>query len=857
MCCANGTGFRICVTSGLFQRIGSIVLKDFRFAFRQLLQSKGFTITAVLTLALGIGANTAIFTLVHAVMLKSLPVADPAQLYRLGDDDNCCVIGGLQRHFSIYSYPLYTYLRDHTPEFASMTGFQAGLGRVGVRRGSGASEPFTDEYVSGNYFTTLGIRPFAGRLLSAIDDGPGAAPVAVMSYRAWQTYGADPAIIGSTLIIEGSPVTIAGVTPPGFYGDTLQPMPPDFWIPLADEPAIHGRNSLLAATDQQWLYIIGRVKPGVSIAATESRVTGELHDWLLAHDASTRDASARTAFDAMRVVLAPAGRGVSSLKDNYAQDLRLLITITGLVLLIACANLANLQLARGASLTIQVSIRAALGASRWTLLRQALAESILLALLGGAAGLLVAIELAAFLIGLAFPGVKYIPIDATPSLPVLAFTFLLSLITGIVFGVAPAWSASRADPAAALRGAGRSAAGRSTLPQRSLVVLQAAVSLVLLAGAGMMARTLSNLQNQSFGYNPNGRLIAHVDASLNGYAPEKIAAIYSNLERGLEQLPGVVNASLSLYSPMTGNNWQTGTWIEAHPNDHLDPSWDRVTPSFFDTIGARIVAGRKFDTRDTPDSTHVAIVNQAFAEKAFPNESPLGKRFGFQENHPDYQIVGVVENIRLRDLRRPTDPMFFLPLLQLSPKEWSKRDMARSNLIGDIELHASGPTGTLEAGMKRLFAQTDPNLTLLRVDTFNQLVEERMVHAHLIARLSELLGALAALLACVGLYGVTAYAVAQRTGEIGIRAALGATRGRVARMILGGALLQIAIALVVGIPASWAAGRVLGSQLYGVNNGDPVILGGAALLLLAAAVLASFVPAWRASTIDPARTLRA
>ena len=832
------------------------MIKDFRFALRQLLQSKGFTVTAVLTLALGIGANTAIFTLVHAVMLKSLPVADPSQLYRLGDDDNCCVIGGLQSRFSIFSYPLYVSLRDHTPEFASMAGFQADHARVGVRRGSGPSEPFTDEYVSGNYFTTLGIGPFAGRMLSNADDRPGAPPVAVMSYRAWESYGADPTIVGSTLIIEGAPVAIAGIAPPGFFGDTLGPMPPDFWIPLADEPYIRRRNSLLTAKDQYWLYIIGRTKPGASLAGGEARLNSELHEWLLANDPPGNATSRRT-FDAQHLALTPAGSGVSSLKDNFAQDLRLLIAITGLVLLIACANLANLQLARGASLTTQISIRAALGASRWTLVRQALCESVLLALMGGAAGLLVATELASFLIGLAFPGVKYIPIHAAPSLPVLGFTFLLSLITGVVFGVAPAWSASRADPAAALRGTGRSAAGRSTLPQRSLVVLQAAISLVLLTGAGMMARTLSNLQNQSFGYNPSGRMIAHVNASLNGYAPEKIGAIYTDLERELKQLPGVRNASLSLYSPMSGNNWQTGVWIEAHPDHAFSPSWDRVTASFFDTIGASIVAGRKFDARDMPDSTHVAIVNQAFAAKAFPNENPLGKRFGFQKNHPDYEIVGVVENIRLRDLRHPTDPMFFVPMLQISPKEWSNSGMARSNLIGDIELHVSGGATNLAGDIKRLFGQIDPNLTLIGLDTFDQLVEQRMVHAHLIARLIQLLGALAALLACVGLYGVTAYAVAQRTGEIGIRAALGATRGRVARMILGGALMQIAIALVFGIPGSWAAGRVLGSQLYGVGNGDPLILGAAALVLLAAATLASFVPAWRASTIDPARALRA
>jgi macrolide transport system ATP-binding/permease protein len=354
---------------------------------------------------------------------------------------------------------------------------------------------------------------------------------------------------------------------------------------------------------------------------------------------------------------------------------------------------------------------------------------------------------------------------------------------------------------------------------------------------------------------PQRPQVAHVNASLNGYAPEKIAAIYRDLERELEQIPGVHNASLSLYSPMSGNNWQTGVSLEAHPDLAFSPSWDRVTPSFFDTIGARIVAGRKFDERDRPGATHVAIVNQAFAKKAFPNEDPLGKRFGFS-HRADFQIVGVVENIRLRDLRHPTDPMFFLPLLQTEPKEWSDRGMARSNLIGDIELHVSRNVVGMAGEIQRIFAKIDPNLTLLRLDTFDQMVEGRMLHAHLIARLIELLGALAALLACVGLYGITAYTVARRTGEIGIRAALGATRARVVRLILGGALGQIAIGLAFGIPGSWVAGKVLGSQLYGVTNGDPIILGGAALSLVTAASLASFVPAWRASTIDPVRALR-
>ena len=835
-------------------------LQDLRFAIRQLWQSKGFTLTAVLTLALGIGANTAIFTLIHAVMLRSLPVADPQQLFRLGADDNCCVIGGHQSHFSIYAYPLYTYLRDQTPEFEQLAAFQAGLAKAGVRRQGGASEPFTSEYVSGNYFSMFGILPFAGRLLAPSDDQPGAPPAAVISYRAWeQRYGADPSIVGSVFVVDGVPFTIAGVAAPGFFGETLRPNPPDFWLPLAAEPTVRHQNSLLNRTDQHWLYIMGRLKPGASVSGLESRVNVELHQWFMANDPPRNEAE-RVDLDRQRITVTAGGGGVATMKQNYEQDLRLLIAITGLVLLIACANLANLQLARGAANASQMSVRVALGAQRERLVRQTLTESLVLSVVGGAAGLLVATELARFLIGLAFHGARFVPIEPTPSLPVLGFAFLLSLATGVIFGIAPAWSASRADPALALRGAGRSAAGRTTLPQRSLVVLQAAVSLVLLVGAGLMVKTLSNLANQSFGYRPQGRLIVNVNAALSSYAPEKIAAVYREIERQLRQINGVRNVSLSLYSPMEGNNWQSGVTLEDHP-EHLvnpSPSWDRVSPAFFETIGARLLRGRMFDERDTPDATHVAVVNQMFADKYFPNQDPIGKRFGLggPDHRADYQITGVVENVRFRNPRLPTPPMFFVPLLQMWKSEWADTGKSRSNMIGNIELQVAGSPADLGGQVQRALAQIDPNLTMLNMLSLDDQLGNQLGHERLMARLTTLFGLMALLLAAVGLYGITAYAVARRTSEIGIRTALGATRGRVIGMIVSGALRQIGLGLLIGIPGALACGRVLGNQLYGVKGTDPLILGGAALILVAAATLAGFTPALRASSVNPVDALR-
>jgi predicted permease len=717
--------------------------------------------------------------------------------------------------------------------------------------------PFTDQFVSGNYFSMFGLRPFAGRLLAPADDRPGAAPVAVMSYRAWaQQYGADPDVIGAAFVVDGAPVTIAGIAPPGFFGDTVGPNPPDFWLPLAAEPHIHGRNSLLSRTDQHWLYIIGRIKPGASTAALESRVNVELKQWLLANNPPT--GVSHHDFDGQHITVAAAGGGVALMKQHYEHDIRLLMAITGLVLLIACANLANLQLARGTANAAQMSIRVALGAQRARMVRQTLIESLVLAVMGGAAGLLVATELARFLIGLAFHGANYVPIDAAPSLPVLGFAFLLSLITGVVFGIAPAWSASRADPAAALRGAGRSAAGRSTLPQRSLVVLQAAISLVLLTGAGLILKTFGNLENQFFGFQPQSRMVAKVNAGFSSYAPEKIASVYRDMERQLREIPGVRNVGLSLYSPMSGNNWQSGVTLESQPDHMVSPSWDRVGPGFFETLGAHILRGRNFDERDTPDATHVAIVNQAFADKYFPNENPLGKRFGLGgvAHRADFQIAGMVENVRFRGLRLATPPMYFLPLLQMSKSEWSDIGKARSNLIRDIVLDVAVSTPDLASRMQRIFARIDPDLTLLDLVTMDDEIENLLGHERLIARLGELFGALALLLASVGLYGITAYSVAQRTGEIGIRTALGATRTRVIGMIVGGALRQIGAGLIIGIPAALAAGRVLADQLYGVKSYDPLVLGSAAAILIAAAAIAGLAPALRAGSIDPVAALR-
>jgi macrolide transport system ATP-binding/permease protein len=432
------------------------------------------------------------------------------------------------------------------------------------------------------------------------------------------------------------------------------------------------------------------------------------------------------------------------------------------------------------------------------------------------------------------------------------------VLTGVVFGLAPAWTASRADPAAALHGLGRGGSGRTTLPQKSLVVIQAALSLVLLAGAGLMVQTLRNLTGQQFGFAMEGARIVNVNSGFGGYAPEKLSTIYDAVDRQMRQIPGVRNVALALYSPMSGDNWQSSATLEARPEQKISPSWDRVSPSFFDTIGARIVRGRGFENQDTPAATRVAVVNQMFAVQYFPNEDPLGKRFGLggPEHRADYTIVGIVNDVRFRNPRGPARPMFFLPLLQMSAADWADKTLARSTLVHAVILRVEGNPAGLAARVQRTLGAIDPNLTMLSMYSASEMLGQLLSHEQMIGVLAQVFGILALVLASVGLYGLTAYSVARRTSEIGVRSALGATRGRIVVLILKGALAQVGIGLAVGIPAALAAGKLLADQVYGVRTSDPIVLTAAAVALSICAGIAGLIPAMRASSVDPVRALR-
>ncbi|HME01291.1 MAG TPA: ABC transporter permease [Terriglobia bacterium] len=847
------------------------LLSNLRYAVRQFRRSPVFTAAAILTLALGIGGTTAIFTLIHAVMLRSLPVSDPGRLYRVGEGDDCCVEGGPQDRWGFYSFPLYERLKAETPEFEETAAFQAGDWLQGVRReGDAAARPLRSEYVTGTYFSMLGVGAFGGRVFTPDDDKPGAPPVAVISHRVWQnTYAGDPSVVGSTFAIEGHPFTVIGVAPPGFFGETLRSDPPDIWIPLQQEPLVGGERSLLHQSVSAWLRMMGRLRPGASIVGMGPRLTGVLRQWMQ-HDSGY---PANWMPDVIRMLpkqvinVVPAGAGVAGMKEEYGRSLQILLAVCGLVLLIACANVANLLLARAVSRRGQTAIRLAVGATRRQIVAQALTESVLLAMGGGLVGILVAVAAARLLLRLAFQSAHFLPISPVPSLEVLAFAFGLALVTGAIFGAAPAWFATRTDPADALRGSGRSTSDHSSFARQGLLVLQAALSVVLVAGATMLARSLNKLEHQDFGYQVPGRVEVEIHNPPVGYTEPKLAALYRQLEARLNLLPGVQGSGLALYNPLT-DNWGEMIHVAGHPAPKMDEesgaSWDRVSANYLQNLGVTILRGRAFTAADNETSELVAIVNEGFVKRFFKKgEDPLDQHFGldFPENASTFRIVGIMRDAKFASwgLNRPAQPTFFVPLAQNVDykQELMKKIELGSHFIGGIMLVTRTPTGTLEPLLTRTLSEVDPNLTIVSVRTMQQQIDLRFDQERAVASLAGLFGMVALLLAAVGLYGVTAYTVAQRTNEIGIRMALGADRAKVVQLILHGAFKRVVIGLILGLPLALGAGRLISAQLYGVSSWDPLALTVAASALAISAFIAAIIPATRAASISPVTALRA
>jgi predicted permease len=846
-----------------------VLLQDLGYAFRQLRKTPGFTVTVLLTLALGIGANSAIFTLVNAILLHNLPVTNPKTLIRIGDKDDCCVNGGWHDDgdYSLFATGTYAMFKKNLPEFEELAAMESGYAwrPITVRRAGPqtVAKSVMGTFVSGNYFRVFGLSPAAGRLFVDADDQKGAPITAVMSYDAWQQdYAGNPGVVGSAFYINTKPATIIGVAPKGFYGDRIDTNPPKYFLPMNSMDAVIGAP-YFTDPDTEWAYIIGRIRPGTSVQALQAKVSTLLKQQFAPLKTFT-DQRAKQALPRTHVVLTPGGGGIQNMQDGYKDHLKLLQWIAALVLLVACANIANLLLVRGMSRRAELSIRSALGAQRSRIVRQLLTESVLLSGLGGLLGLAVSYLGTHALLALAFPDQHNMPVAASPSPLVIGFAFALSLVTGILFGLAPALMAARTHPAEALRSNARTTAHGASFLQRALVVLQAALSLVLLVAAGLFAESLNKAENVDMKLDATNRYIAHINPQAAGYKNTEVEPLYQTVVDRFHAIPGVLKVGLATYTPMEENNWGSGVKVQGDPDLNKGASWVKGTPEYFDSVGTHVVMGRSFTSQDTQNAPPVAVVNQEFVRQFFGNRNPIGHRFGFSgpgQAGMDgaHEIVGVVEDTTYTSVYWKNHAMYFLPLTQRAgnandPDDSLDKD--QSMYAGALVIQTAHPIAGFEKTVGDTLASINPNLTIVKFQTFQQQIDDRFVEERLIARLTSLFGLLALLLAAIGLYGVTAYTVVRRTPEIGIRMALGAARSRVIGTVMRGAMLQAVAGLAIGIPVAIFCVRYVKSQLYEITSVNLQVMSIAIGVLVLAAAVAGIIPARRAASIDPVRALR-
>jgi predicted permease len=846
-----------------------VLTQDLNYAFRQLRKTPGFTITVLLTLALGIGANSAIFTLVNAILLHNLPVTDPKTLIRIGDNDDCCVNGGWHDNgdYSLFATDTYYMFKKSLPEFEELAAMESGYAwrPVTVRRAGPqtVAKSVTGTFVSGNYFRVFGLSPAVGRLFMDADDQKGAPITAVMSYDAWQQdYAGDPSVVGSNFYINTKPATVIGVAPKGFYGDRIDTNPPKYFLPMNAMDAVIGAP-YFNDPDTQWAYIIGRIKPGTSIPALQAKASALLKQEYAPLKTFT-DQRAQKVLPLTHVVLTPGGGGIQNMQDGYKDHLKLLQWIAALVLLVACANIANLLLVRGMSRRAELSIRSALGAQRSRIVRQLLTESVLLSGMGGLLGLAVSYIGAHALLALAFPDQHNMPIHASPSPLVIGFAFGLSLLTGVFFGLAPALMAARTQPAEALRSNARTTAHGASFLQRALVVLQAALSLVLLVAAGLFAQSLNKAENVDMKLDATNRYIAHINPQAAGYKNTEVEPLYQAIVDRFHAIPGVQKVGLATYTPMEENNWGSGVKVQGDPDLNKGASWVKGTSEYFDSVGTHVVMGRGFTSQDTLNGPPVAVVNQEFVKQFFGKRNPIGHRFGFSGPGQagmdgSHEIVGVVEDTTYTSVYWKNHTMYFLPLTQRSGSAndpTSPLDKDQSMYAGALVIQTAHPIPGFEKIVGDTLASINPNLTIVKFQTFQQQIDDRFISERLIARLTSLFGMLALLLAAIGLYGVTAYTVVRRTPEIGIRMALGAQRSRVIGMVMRGVILQALIGLAIGVPVAIFCVRYVKSQLFEITSVNPTVMAGAIGVLALAACIAGIIPARRAASINPVKALR-
>lgn len=831
--------------------------QDTRYGTRMLRKSPAFTAVAVLSLALGIGANTAIFTLLNSVLLKSLPVDRPEQLVLFADTtgEGTSVGDPPKAQWQRFSYPVYEYLRDRNESFEGLCAFRSGEARLGVRMGGGSGEAVElaqGHLVSGNYFAVLGVNSMMGRVLMPEDDAASARPAAVISYRYWKEQcNADPLIVGKSAALNDASFTIVGVTPPEFFGERVR-RSPDFWLPLAFQPQVEMHESALTDQTVYWLNLMGRLKPGVRTEQAQADVNVALQQFLTGQAGAQITDERRKAIQGSYVQLTAGGRGISGLRFRYSEPLRMLMAIVVLVLLIACANVGNLLLSRSASRQTEMSLRLALGASRARVVRQMLTESVVLASIGGAIGLLLARWGVDALVTLV---ARTSPVDVRPDALVLGFTVAISLLAGVIFGLAPALRASRTDLSTALK-AKTSRVGGLKLRfglAPALIVSQVAVSLVLLVGAGLFARSLLKLEHEDLGFNSENVLLVDIDPRLAGYKPKELSGLYRQLLDRLGALPGVRSTTVATYSPLSGTARTSNISVQGYlpePGDEMDVSNMLIGPGYCQTLGLPLLLGREIGMQDTPASARVAVVNEAFAKTFFHGENPVGRRFGFGDDvkqSGDIEVVGVIGDVKYESAKEKPVPTCYRPILQVQDQ---------GAYSSNLEIRTEGdPLGAV-SNVRSAIAQVDDKLPIVGLTSFSKQLADSLRQERLIAELVSFFGALALMLACVGLYGVMGHAVARQTNEIGIRMALGAQSHSILWMVLRETLILVLTGIAIGVPVALAAGRLVSTQLYGLNAGDPLTLAAAVTLLIAVAALAGYLPARRASRVDPMVALR-
>jgi predicted permease len=834
------------------------IIQDLRYSLRMLLKSPAFTLVAILSLALGIGANTAIFSLLDAVMLRSLPVQQPEQLVLFGNGESVGSTTGIgSRNAQLFSYPFYKETQQRAEVFSGVAAVLsipwAVHGTVNANGSSAEIEQINTQLISGTYFSVLGVNASLGRTFTDADDqNPGGHPVTVVSHAWWEDrLGGDPQAVGKTITIDKVTYTIVGVAPKEFFGTTVG-QAPDIWVPLAMEPQMPP-NYWDGRIDKsiQSLYLIGRLKEGVSTGQASAAVNLLFKTSWRDHVGAQASAERLKDIEQASIELTPAGRGLSELRQEFSVSLKILMGVVGLVLLIACANVGNLLLAQGAARRKEFAVRLAVGARRGRLVRQLLTESLLISGLGGLVGVLFAWWGSRLLVLMASSGSEALPIDVTPSVRILGFTLVVSLLSAIVFGTAPALRAARIEPNVSLKGGKGSARSWSQSPLgKVLVVAQVALSLLLLVGAGLFVRTLVNLQNLPTGFNQKNVMVFQVDTAATGYKEDdpRLGALLSELEEKAQAVPGVEAAAFSFFVFNQGG-WTSPAYSSGQ--DQMDKSSRMIRNNvvgrdYFAAMGIPLVLGRGFEPQDTGKSQKVAVISEAMANRFFPNSVPLGRRFGVDgpASLDQTEVIGVVKDAKYETLTERLRPMAYYP--------HGQRPQPLSNFV----VRFNGPPDAVITQLRQTIKQVDRNLPIDEVVSLSDHVGRSLVQPKLVARVASFFGLLALLLACVGLYGLMSYAVARRTNEIGIRMALGAPRSNVRWLMMRQTLKLVLVGLVIGLVASYAGTRVTTTLLFGLKPNDPLTIGLATLLLITVSAFAGYLPARRAARVDPMTALR-